>query len=163
MMIPIFMWIVYNKVPMMRILFLVLWVISVFGPQARGATIEIYANGHKYDSLQAYLTSKKIVVGAGHAQPLHDSEHARPVHKELSDTALHQLYVLSVEHGIVDSLQDFYQTWGQSDFQVIRRISSEQLQQAIQQAVTRSKDPKLLISGPGKVRIMALTADDSTK
>ena len=135
MMIPIFMGIVYNKILMKRILFLVLWVIPVLGTQAQGA-IEIYANGHKYDSPQAYLASKK----------------SAPVNqKKLSDASLHKLCVLSVENGVVGALQDFYQTWGQSDF-----IFPEQLQEVIQQAVTTSKDPKLLISGEGKVRIMSL-------
>ncbi len=149
MMIPIFMGIVYNKILMMRILFLVLWVILGYGPQAQGA-IEIYANGHKYDSLQAYLASKK-------------STEAVTPPKKISNTALHKLYVLSVEHGMVDALRDFYQTWGQSDFQMTRGISSEQLPEAIKQAVTTSKDPKLLISGQGKVRIMALTSEDTSK
>jgi hypothetical protein len=135
MMIPMFMGIVYNKILMKRILFLILWVIPVLGTQAQGA-IEIYANGHKYDSPQAYLTSKKTA----------------PVNqKELSDASLHKIYVLSVENGVVSALQNFYQTWGQSDF-----ISPEQLQEVIQQEVTTSEDPKLLISGAGKVRIMSL-------
>ena len=120
----------------MRILFLVLWIILRFGPQAQGA-IEIYANGHEYDSLQAYLASKKFTEAVTVTPP-----------KKLSDTALHKLYVLSVENGVAVALQDFYETRGQSDL-----ISLEQLQGAIQQAVTRSKDPKLLISEPGKVRI----------
>jgi len=124
----------------MRILFLVLCLIPVFGPQARGTTIEIYANGHKYDSLQAYLLSKNSATLPSSPQ-------------KLSDGALHKLYVLSVENGMVGALQDFYKTWGQSDFQ----ISAEQLPQAIRQAVTTSKNPKLLISRPGKVRIMDLT------
>ena len=76
---------------------------------------------------------------------------------------MHKLYVLSVENGVVGALQDFYQTWGQADLQTPQSISSGQLQEAIQQAVTTSKDPKLLISEPGKVRIMALTPDKSSK
>ena len=75
-----------------------------------------------------------------------------PVHKDLSDAVLHKLYVLSVENGMVSALQDFYQALGQSN-----SISPEQVQEAIQQTVTTSKDPKLLISGAGKVRIMSLT------
>ena len=119
---------------MLRILFLVLWVILGFGPKAQGA-IEIYVKGHKYASMQEYLSSKK--------------PHAATSPKRSSDTALHELYVLSVENGVIDALQDFYST------PVGHAITLEQLQEAIQQAVTRSKDPKLLISGPGKVRIMA--------
>ncbi len=125
---------------MRRILFLVLCVFLGVAPQARGA-VEIYAKGHQYDSLQAYLASKK---SAALLSP----------QKELSDTALHQLYVLGVEHGVVDALRDFYST------PVGCSITAEQLQGAIAQAVTRSKEPKLLISQPGKVRIMALTAQD---
>jgi hypothetical protein len=129
---------------MKRILFFLLWVILVFQIPAYSA-IEIYVNGHKYDSPQAYLASKRsaVVVGA---------RHAVPVHKDLSDAVLHKLYVLSVENGMVSALQDFYQALGQSN-----SISPEQLQEAIQQTVTTSKDPKLLISGAGKVRIMSLT------
>jgi len=75
----------------------------------------------------------------------------------------HKLYVLSVENGVVDALQDFYQPQGQQGFPIGQEISSEQLQAAIQQAVTASKEPKLLISEPGKVRIMALTSQESDK
>jgi hypothetical protein len=129
---------------MMRILFFVLWAIPVWGPKAQGA-IEIYANGHKYASPQEYLASKTLA--------------AVPSPKELSDTTRHQLYVLSVENGVVDALQDFYENQGQSGFQVARRITSAQLQQAIEQTVTGSKDPKLLISNPGKMRIVAISPD----
>jgi len=131
---------------MMRILFLVLCVFSVLGPQARGA-IEIYANGHKYDSLQAYLASKKSA-----AVPSSPKKSSGSTTLTTGDTALHKLYVLSVEHGVAGALRDFYETRGQPDF----RISPEQLPEAIAQAVTTSKDPKLLISRPGKVRIMGL-------
>jgi hypothetical protein len=124
---------------MKRILFLVLWVVFVFQTPAYPA-IEIYANGHKYDSPQTYLASRKS------AKILQGNQ------KDLSDATLHKLYVLSVENGVVGALRDFYQTRGQSDF-----ISPEQLQEAIQQAVTTSKDPKLLISGAGKVRVMSFS------
>ena len=175
--IPIFILIVYNKMLMKRILFLVLCV-PVFGPQARGAAIEIYANGHKYDSLQTYLTSKEPVkaivpssapVSLNSQQEDYIRKEAQQLgikvdfskvktyqvnQKKIPDTVLHKLYVLSVENGVVNALQDFYEARGQSDFQ----ISPEQLQGAIQQEVTMSKNPKLLISQPGKVRIMSLTA-----
>ena len=70
---------------------------------------------------------------------------------------MHKLSVLSVENGVVGALQDFYKTQGPYDFQIPHQISSAQLQKAIQQAVTTSTEPKLLISEPGKMRIMALT------
>ncbi len=79
---------------------------------------------------------------------------------KLADTVLHKLCILSVENGVVDALQDFYGSRGRSDFH--RMITSSQLQEAIEQAVRTSKEPKLLISGPGKVRIMALTAQDAS-
>jgi hypothetical protein len=129
---------------MKRRLFFLLWIIFVFQAPAYPA-IQIYANGHSYGSLQAYLTSK------GSAKT------AQVNHEDLSDAARHKLYVLSVEHGVVSALQDFYQTRGQSYFQ----ISPEQLQEAIQQAVATSKEPKLLVSEGGKVRIMALIAGDN--
>ena len=129
---------------MKRILFLVLWVILVFQTPAY-AQIEIYAHGYKYGSLQEYLASKKSAKSIqGHQ-------------KNSFDATLHELYVLSIENGVVDALQDFYGTLAN------RSIAPEQLQEAIQQAVTGSKDPKLLISEPGKVRIMTPTADDSDK
>ena len=81
----------------------------------------------------------------------------------MPDKALHKLYVLSVEDGVVGAFQDFYQPQGQSDIQVSQKISSAQLQSVIQQAVTTSNAPKLLIAQPGKVRIMALTTDQSDK
>lgn len=172
---------------MKRILFLLLWLIPILGgAQAQGATIEIYVNGHKYDSLQAYLTAKKNAILQNVPTPaeLNDQQEddirkaAKKLgfnvdfskvktfqvdHQNISDTTRHKLYILSVENGVVGALQDFYQTWGQSDIQIPRKITSEQLQEAIQQAVLRSKYPKLLISEPGKMRIMALTANDSTQ
>ena len=117
---------------MKRILFLFICFTPVFLPQASGA-VEIYANGHKYDSLRAYQDSKKTI-------------------------AQHKLYVLSVENGFISALSNFYQTLGQSDLKTVREISPKELEKAIERAVTRSKGPKLLISGPGgKVRIMTLT------
>ena len=163
---------------MKRILFLILWVNLVFGPQAQGA-IEVFADGHKFDSLKAYQDSKKPPQGGNPPIPATlDSQQEDYVRKEaqemgikvdfskvktfqvnqqkIPDNIQHQLYVLSVEDGMVNALKDFYQTWDQADLIQIRKISSDQLQEAIQQAVTASKEPKLLISEPGKVRIMAL-------
>jgi hypothetical protein len=159
MMIPIFMRIVYNKILMKRILFFVLWAIPLLQPQAQGA-IEIYANGHKYDSLQLYQASKKSIAMPSPVDFSKDKTF-QVNQKNLSETALHKFYVLSVESGVIGALKDFYQTWGHSDLQMTPRISSVQLQKAIQQAVTTSKDPKLLISDQGKVRIMAISLDHS--
>ena len=148
MMIPMFIRIVYNKTPMKRILFLVLWIIPVLSSSSQGA-IEIFADGHKYDSLQAYQASEKsstVQTSAASAELT-----------DLSNITRHQLYVLSVENGVVGALQDFYQSQGVLDFQLSHRISSEQLQEVIQQTVTKSTDPKLLISEPGKLRIMSLS------
>jgi hypothetical protein len=164
---------------MMKILFLVLWIIPALCNQAL-ASIEIYANGHKYDSFQEYLASKKTVIEQSPPTLVSlNSQQADDIRKEakqmginvdfskvktfqvnqrgVSDATMHQLYVLGVEHGMVEALHDFYQSWGESNFQMPKRISSEQLQEAIQQAVTTSKDPKLLISEPGKMRIMAMS------
>jgi hypothetical protein len=128
---------------MLRILFLLLWTIPLLGLQARG-DIEIYAHGHKYDSLQAYQASE---------------EHPSKNHDNLSDATLHKLYTLSIENGMAGILQNFYQSWGLSGIQVPSRVSSDNLQEAIQQVVTASKDPKLLISEPGKMRIMGLAPE----
>lgn len=146
---------------MLRILFLFLWLIPVvLGSPARGE-IEIYANGHKYDSLQAYQVSKESAVA-------HSSQESQNI---LSDATRHKLYVLSIENGMAGILQDFYETLDQSGPQMVHTLipgtpvslsnTPEQLQEAIQQAVTASKDPKLLISQPGKMRIMDLTPDNS--
>jgi hypothetical protein len=170
---------------MKRILFFVFWAALWFTPQARG-DIEIYANGRQYDSLQAYLAAEKAANAPSTAVPAsldnQQEDYIRKEaqqwginvdlkkiktlqidHKNLSDTSLHKLYVLSVENGMVGALQEFYQTWGQSDLPINSIISSEQLQEAIQQAVATSKDPKLLISEPGKVRIMELITEDSSR
>lgn len=138
---------------MKRIVFLVLWIIPVLGTRAQGG-IEIYVNGHKYGSFEAYLASKKTVAAN---VPVSQKP------KGLSDLTLHKFYVLSVEHGVVDALEDFYENWGQLDNPMPRKISSEQLQEAIQEAVSASKDPKLLISEPGKVRIMSMSSEGSNK
>jgi hypothetical protein len=146
---------------MLRIVFLFLCLIPALGPQAFGS-IEIYAKGHKYDSIQEYLASKKLPVNS-----IQESQN------NLSDPTRHRLCVLGVENGIVTALQDFYEPNiplgvaasslmpSARTLLVSRKLTVEQLQEAIQQAVTASKYPKLLISEPGKVRIMALTTEDS--
>ncbi len=169
---------------MKRILFLVLC-IHLFQPQAYGA-IEIYAKGHKYDSIEAYQESKRVAAeqlaptkaSLNSQQEDYVRQEAQKLgmdvdfskvktfqvnQKNISDLTRHKLYVMSVENGVVGALQDFYYTRGQSGFQMDRRSSSKQLQEAIQEAVTASKEPKLLISEPGKVRIMALTTEETDK
>ena len=136
---------------MMRILFLILWIIPLLAPEAH-ADIEIYVNGHKYPSFEAYRAAEKLVLLKPKPSPV-------PL-KKISDAIQHKLYVLSVENGVVGALRDFYQNGGQSDLQVTRQIVPDQLQAAIAQALATSKGPKLLIATPGKVRIMALTADE---
>ena len=133
---------------MLRILFLVLWVIPVFNPPAWGA-IEIYAHGHKYDSWGAYAASKELAAVPS----------VKVNQSPLVGADLHQFYVRSVEHGFAGALMDFYQTYGHVDILKPRSISSDQLQDAIKRAVTSSQDPRLLITGPGKVRIMSLHPD----
>jgi len=150
------------------------------------ADIEIFANGHKYDSLQEYVASKNAIAAPSLSSPANLNTQQKDdiakgaqrlginvdfnkvktfqINKPgLSGKTMHQFYVLSVENGVVGALQDFYQSWGQTNLQLNSIISSEELQLAIQQAVATSKDPKFLISEPGKVRIMALTAQDDTR
>lgn len=170
---------------MKRTLFLVIWAIFFLAPIAHG-DIEIFANGHQYHSLKAYLDSKKAVSAPSQATPVSlNSQQQDEILKEaqqlgikvdfnkvktfqigprgLSGERMHKFYVLSVENGVIGALQDFYQTWGQSGIPIKNFITSEQLQEVIQQAVATSKDPKFLISEPGKVRIMSLTVEDDTR
>jgi len=162
---------------MLRILIFLLCV-PVFAPLAHGA-IEIYVNGHKYDSMQAYLDSKKPIAARPSLIPVTlNKQQENDIRKEAQqlginvdfskvksiqiahnhsyDTIRHKLDVLSVENGMVSALQDFY-TQGTAPG---RSITPEQLQQVIQQALTASKEPKLLISEPGKVSIMTLSSQD---
>ena len=185
MMIPMYMNLVYNRFAMKKILFLLLWIIPIFQFQAQAA-IEIYANGHEYHSFQAYLEARKpivkkpVLMKASLDKQQEDFIRAQALklgvevdfrniktfqvnQKKLSDSSLHKLYVQGVENGMVDALEDFYQSLGQPDIRMSRKISSEQLQEVIQQAVITSQYPKLLISEPGKVRIMALTTQSSDK
>jgi hypothetical protein len=167
---------------MKRILFLVLWIIPVLISTANGA-VEIYVNGHKYDSLQAYQLSKKsaqlsapMPASLNVQQQDYIRQEAQQLginvdfskiktfevkQKNLSDSTLHKLYVLGVEHGVATALQDFYQGGTQDDIPMSRSISPKQLQEAIQEAVAGSKDLKLLISKPGKLRIMTVSPDSS--
>ena len=139
-----------------------LWIIPGFVSPANGA-IEIYANGHKYNSLQEYALWKESVNN-----PKGKSFQASQ--KNLSDETLRKLYALSIENAMAGVLRNFYQTWEPSESLISRTvmlgtpatrdITPEQLQKAIEQSVTVSKDPKLLISGQGKVRIMAISPDN---
>ena len=180
MMIPIFMQAVYNKTPMKRILFLFLCSISWLQPPAWGA-IEIYVKGHKYASIMDYLASKKsvflksptVTASLNRQQEQYvlqkakewgvkvDFKKVKTIQigpKNLSNSTQHKLYVLSIENGVISALKDFYETQGLPNLGHSRPISSEQLQDAINQAVARSKEPKLLISTPGKVRIMSMSS-----
>lgn len=170
---------------MKRILFCVLWLIPFLLPQAWG-DIEIYVNGHKYDSIEAYKASQKALPAKPVLTPdALNSQQQNLIRQQaqqlgikvdvnkiktlkidqdsISPSTIHKFYVLSVENGVVSALQDFYQAWGQADLQTPQSISTGQLEGVIQQAVSASKDPKLLISEPGKVRIMSLTPDKSSK
>lgn len=146
---PKFMKVVYNKLTMMKVLFLILCFFPVVEAPAQ-TSVEIYANGHKYDSLQAYEASKdKTLKGTLPA---------------LSESTMHKLYILSVEKGMVTALQNFYRTfWAGSDFYLEERIAPGQMQEAIKKAVTASQAPKLLIAGSGKVRIMTINTDETRK
>ena len=139
---------------MLRILFLFLWIIPVLASPALGA-VEIYANGHKFDSIQDYTSWEESALHSK-ALSLKDGQ------IKISDTTRRKLYILSIENGMAGILQNFYQTWGQSVLPVTHRISSDQLQEAIQQAVMASTDPKMLISQPGKMRIVDLNLGDSS-
>ena len=149
MMIPIFITIVYNKILMKRILFLALGIIPFLGSLAQ-ANIEIYVNGHKYDSLQAYEASKSKTLNV--------------TSNPLSEATMHKLYILSVEKGMVTAFENFYRTfWAGSDFTLGERIAPDQMQEAIKKAVTASGSTKLLIAGSGKVRIMTINTDEAQK
>ncbi len=169
----------------MRTLFFVLWIIPALQAKAQGA-VEIYANGHKYATLQSYQESKQpaavrtpqtpVSINSQQENYIQQQAQKLGIHvdfskvktyqvnqESMSNTTLHRLYVLSVENGIVGALRDFYQDHGQSIFYGGHKVSSQQLQEAIQQAVTTSRGPKLFISQPGKVRIMAMSTDNSKR
>ena len=114
--------------------------------------IEIYANGHKYDSLQAYKASEQPVTG--HLSKVKPPEITADF---LSAATMHELYGLGVEDGVFGALKDFCQA------SVSQTIAADQIEDAIRKAVTASEAPKLLISESGKVRIMTLNTDEAQK
>ncbi len=124
----------------MRTLFLALWAIMLACPSAQ--SIEIFVKGRKYQSLEAYQASQK--------PPQSKTDQVKP--QEITDAVQHKLYVLSVENGLVNALEAFYQGHGHAKVP----LSDLQLQEAIKQAVTQSPGSKILIAGPGKVRVMSL-------
>jgi tRNA A37 N6-isopentenylltransferase MiaA len=124
---------------MQRILLLSFCVLVSTAAAAR-ADIEIYANGQRYASLQAYIEARE----AGELDP-----------------KIHKLFVLGVENGVIEALQDFYQSRTQEDLPQIRTIPLSRLQQYLKQTISMSKDPKLVIAQPGKVRILTLAPQDS--
>ena len=131
---------------MLRILFFSLCFFQVVLVGAQ-TNIEIFADGHRYDSFKDYQDSKK------HLEVL--SKQAKTA--TMSPATQHRLYVMSVEKGVVGALEDFYEQRSSPAIQLAHRVTLDQMQEAIQEAVTSSKGPKLLISQPGKIRIMALT------
>jgi hypothetical protein len=161
-------------------MFFAILILPFLGGPAKG--VEIYANGHRYASMQEYQDMKN--AAAISTVPALSRKDENFILKEgqklgikvdlskvktiqlkpkLSDVALHNLYILGVERGVVDALRNFYQKMSPSDIRVTPRILSNQLQDVIKQEVTTSKNPKLLISQHGKMRIMSLTPDNSQK
>ncbi|MBF0504660.1 MAG: hypothetical protein HQL14_06105 [Candidatus Omnitrophica bacterium] len=178
---------------LLKILFFILWFLPAFKIQA-DTPVEIYVNGDKYDSMQAYKASKDqpsspgflpkpVMLNSQQEDFILNQAKKLGVKVEiskvktlqmtedfLSEPTGNEMYVLSVEKGVVGALKDFYKTLGASpDYHLgstlleSTYITPDQMEEAIKQAVTLSAAPKFLISQPGKVRILTLSADDTQK
>jgi len=164
---------VYNKTMMMKALFLILCLFPFLKVQAQ-TTVEIYADGRKYDSLSVYKASKHT-LNLGDLHPKAKVQGTVPLTQTapltLSELTMHELYGLGVEEGVLWAMKDFYQTLNPGrDFPhehtivlstpTSHPISAAQMEGAIKKAVTASGSPKFLISEAGKMRILTMTSRD---
>ncbi|MDE2027301.1 MAG: hypothetical protein KGK03_02065 [Candidatus Omnitrophica bacterium] len=148
----------------MRVLFLIISVFLAWAGQARA--VEVYVGGHRYDSFQAYRAAQKAVRTALVTAALDEQqeEYKNKVKiTRFNEAQAHRLYVLGVENGMKEAAQRFFINPGAAGAPAAQHISSEQLQKALEQAMGKSKGPKLLIAGPGKVRVMALAPNEQAK
>lgn len=114
--------------------------LSTYGQQTQ--SVEIYVRGHKYDSLESYKASKQRFDFADH---------------QWNSWHIHTLYLSGVENGLTRALYDFYKPLGVSLLPLASStIFKSQMQRVIQQAITLSADPKLLIVDGNRLRIMTI-------
>ncbi|MDE1921127.1 MAG: hypothetical protein KGJ09_06845 [Candidatus Omnitrophica bacterium] len=153
---------------MKRTLFFTLSVF--FACQSACGAVEIYAAGRRYISFEAYQEAQNAAQASAAAVALDrrqksDDRQENDIRRQAGklgikmDLSAHRLYVLGAENGMNKALQDFNQKPGETGPRAFRAISSEELQEAIQRAVTVSKTPKLIIAQPGKLRIMDLSTE----
>jgi len=112
--------------------------------------LEIYVNGQKFDSFEAYKASKNAQL-----KKILLNHHDLP-------PGSHQLAVIGVEDGVVGALKNFYVPQNQIGEAINRTIRPADLEDVLAQAVGGSDIPKLLIASPGKLRILAFTTSDKS-
>ena len=141
---------------MVRILFLLLSVFLASGAGQSYASIEIDADGQRYDSLKDYLTAQQ-------SSSKHPYVSTVVISQKRDSAPVHELRSLSAEYGVAGALKDFHQHQRPFDLHLSTSVSAEQLRNILENEISTSKEPKLLISAPGKVRIMSLAGHEDSQ
>ncbi len=124
-------------------LFFYLGVLGVPGILWADKPIEIYANGARYESIDAYKAH--TIVPLRKTPPL----------AGLTPQTRHALDGISLEYAIGRVMADFDQNWENPVPKFT--ISSAQLEDRLRALVADRPEPVLLISGPQKLRVAAYT------
>lgn len=135
---------------MKRTAFLLL--LACFYLQGPVGALEIYVDGKKYDSFASYKASER---NKAQVMPKLSA-------KPLSEETRHRLYLLGIETGVIGAMRSFDHPNGSGGYMINGVLVPQELESVLAQTVGSSEIPKLLIIEPGKLRIMALTADDKS-
>ncbi len=143
----------------------------------KAAPIEIYAAGKRYGSMEEYRNRDVAVQEVKNTpQQVEDIQEAAKVlginvdpskvktievKAGVSPQTQDKLKLVALDDDVDGAIADFKQNWNNPQAQPL--ASSEQLEDKIREAIGDQKDPVLLISDHGKMRIMALTPKELPK
>ncbi len=148
---------------------------------AKAAPIEIYAGGRRYASIEEYknrdLKVQEVKNTTEQSKEIEETAKTLGINVDLkkvktievgpkvSPETQEKLKSVAldgnVDEAIADFKRNFKQNWNNPQAQSL--VSSELLEDKIREAIGDQKDPILLISDHGKMRIMALTPKDLPK
>ncbi len=140
-----------------------------------GKPVEIFVAGERYETLEAYKAAvfqkkrdalKQQQELAGDAKALGvdiDPKKIKTItiKPAISAQTATKLQLASADNGLQKLLVDFKQNSKKPNLQ--KFVSPQELEDKIRETVSSTKNPVLLISEQGKMRIMTLTPKDKQK
>ena len=130
----------------------------IFNLPLSAADIEIYSAGKYFKSFKEYKENKPSIFYENFkiTGPVVESRSAPYISKQ----DIRRWGIIGYDHEINKKILDFKANSQEEDLPLIS--DSHDLQEAISQTLSRSKQPTLIISDSGRVRILTLT-DKSVK